>query len=424
MAERSATVSRLLKGFLGRGIRDEHGGIVVGFATAAVGLLVASGVAVDYSNTSSVRSKLQSVADSSSLAGAREFRLGNASETVLKEAVINYAKAALPDIPTLTVTPSVDLSSKTISVRLNATIPTYLLRYAGQHTTEIAASAKARMVGGAPICVIGLDQNENSTLDMEKNAKLTAPNCSIYSNSKKPNGLSAKNSAQIRAAFICSAGGKSNAKPDSFIAEPRLDCPVIPDPLASRMLPSASGCIATAMVVKGSMLNLSPGTYCGGLTISDNAKVNFNTGVYIFKDGPLLVTTGATLTGVNVGLHFTGPGAVVRFDALSTISLTAPKVGDLAGLLITEDRGASTANKHDILSNNARTLLGTIYLPRGRLQIGANNPVADQSAYTIIVARLFTLSEGPNMVLNTNFGATDIPVPAGVGPDGQTKLIE
>ncbi len=48
--------------------------------------------------------------------------------------------------------------------------------------------------------------------------------------------------------------------------------------------------------------------------------------------------------------------------------------------------------------------------------MAANNPVSDQSAYTIIVARRFTLSEGPTMVLNTNYGgATDIPVPNGVG---------
>jgi hypothetical protein len=85
--------------------------------------------------------------------------------------------------------------------------------------------------------------------------------------------------------------------------------------------------------------------------------------------------------------------------------------------------GLISARIH-IYSNNARNLLGTIYLPQGRLHVAANNPVSDQSAYTIIVARRFTLSEGPTMVLNTNYGATDIPLPQGVGPNISTQLTQ
>jgi hypothetical protein len=75
------------------------------------------------------------------------------------------------------------------------------------------------------------------------------------------------------------------------------------------------------------------------------------------------------------------------------------------------------------MSDDARTLLGTIYLPRGRLHVGANKPVADKSAYTIVVANRFSLSEGPTMVLNTNYGATDIPVPEGVGPLSNKAIL-
>ncbi len=129
------------------------------------------------------------------------------------------------------------------------------------------------------------------------------------------------------------------------------------------------------------------------------------------------------LTGINVALHFSGEDARLQFDPDSVISLTAPKNGAMAGLLITEDRDNPEDQKFNILSNDARMLLGTIYLPRGRLFVGANKPVADQSAYTIVVARMFNLSEGPTMVLNTNYGSTDVPVPDGVGPGGTTQLI-
>jgi Flp pilus assembly protein TadG len=403
--------------------QDQSGSIMVGFAGSILGLAMVSGVAIDYSNASNTHSRLQSVADASALAGAREFRLGNANDAVLKQSVMNFAKAALGDT-VATITPTVDLGNKTIAVSLTATIPTYLMHLAGKDNSVVTASAKAKMVGGAPICVIGLEQDQNATVEMDKSATLSAPNCSIYSNSKQSNGLVAKNYAVMKAAFICSAGGKSSPGPGSFSPEPKVDCPVLPDPLASRGQPTAGGCIGNNLVINGLMTALSPGTYCGGLTISNAAKVTLNPGVYIFRDGPLIVTGGATMTGVNVGLHFIGTGAKLRFDPASTISLTAPKTGDMAGMLISESKTNPVGQQFDILSNNARTLLGTIYLPNGRLHVAATAPVGDQSAYTIVVARRFTLSEGPTMVLNTNYSSSDIPVPAGVGPGGTTALIQ
>ena len=55
-------------------------------------------------------------------------------------------------------------------------------------------------------------------------------------------------------------------------------------------------------------------------------------------------------------------------------------------------------------------LLGTIYLSRNTLSVDANAPVADESAYTAIIARKLLLDAGPNLVLNSNYSATDIPV--------------
>ena len=146
-------------------------------------------------------------------------------------------------------------------------------------------------------------------------------------------------------------------------------------------------------------------------------------GLYVVKDGPLTVDGDALLYGRNVGLFLTGKGAVLDFRARSSIYLTAPASGPLAGMLVFEDRASPEKQVHDIASNDARMLLGTIYLPRNRLHVAAEAPVADKSAYTIVVARLFTLSAGPTMVLNTDYSATDIPVPQGVGPSTSTLLL-
>jgi hypothetical protein len=194
-------------------------------------------------------------------------------------------------------------------------------------------------------------------------------------------------------------------------------------------------------------VTLEPGTYCGGLKITGNAVVTLRPGVYVMKDGPLIVEKRATMSGQNVGLYFTGDRGGLRFDKDTTISLTAPKDGVMAGLLISEDRTVSNPvtaildvvegvlppppppgpvkplREYRIISNNARTMLGTIYLPAGRLIIDSEKPVADQSAYTVIVAQLVNLYEGPNLVLNARYSQTDIPVPQGVGPTSGTAVL-
>ncbi len=406
-------------------IRDQRGSMAAGFGFAFFGVVSATGAAVDFANASNQRAKLQAVADGAVMAGARQFRLGNTPESVVHDTVRSFIQANLAtSAGATTIEASADAKARTVTATLAAPVPTYIMHLVGRQFTAISVKASAKLAGGAPVCVLGLDAERSGTIDLERNAVLSAPNCAIYSNSKRPDGLRSRGGGSLKASFICSAGGRVADRSGSFSPTPRTDCPVLPDPLRTRPLPSPGACIATDLVIKGTTMNLSPGTYCGGLKVTNGARVNLTPGTYIFRGGPLEVGNGGTLTGVNVALHFSGDDASLQFDPDSSISLTAPNKGDMAGLLITEDRRNRDSEKYNILSNDARTLLGTIYLPRGRLYVGAGKPVADQSAYTIVVARMFNLSEGPTMVLNTNYGSTDVPVPDGVGPGATVHLTQ
>ena len=170
-------------------------------------------------------------------------------------------------------------------------------------------------------------------------------------------------------------------------------------------------------------MTLSPGVYCGGIQIYGNSKVTFRPGIYVIKDGPLIASGGAKLVGEYVGFYLTGSKALFSFTTFTTIALSAPKDGPLAGLLFFEDRNRKTTGRHTINSDNARLLLGTIYLPGSDLIIDANKPVADQSAYTAIVARGLKLFSGPHLVLNTDYGSTDIPVPDGIVGTGEKVIL-
>ena len=75
--------------------------------------------------------------------------------------------------------------------------------------------------------------------------------------------------------------------------------------------------------------------------------------------------------------------------------------------------------KHKITSDDARVLLGTIYLPvgtsPGRCQGAGGRPVG---LYRHRGAVAGTRS-GPNLVLNSDYDMTDVPVPAGIAGSSQ-----
>ena len=231
----------------------------------------------------------------------------------------------------------------------------------------------------------------------------------------------------LQAGYICSAGGKVKTNNTNFSPEPMTDCPVIPDPLAGRQPPSDSTCNHLAKIVSGEVATLSPGVYCGGLIVTNGAEVTLKPGIFIFQNGPLIVNGGATLKGENVALYMKGLLSSLIFETASIIRLTAPKDGPLAGILIYDDPTGALAPykslKHDvigksprehvILSDDARVLLGTIYMPRGRLIVDATKPVADRSAYTVMVVQQLDLYDGPNLHLNSDYSASDIPIPEG-----------
>ena len=293
------------------------------------------------------------------------------------------------------------------------------------------------MSSGLPLCLLGLDPRAAGTITLQKNARLTAPGCSVYSDSTSPQGMVSKDDAVMRAGSICSAGGRVKSKDSNYSPQPMTDCPVISDPLAGRQGPTNFTCNHNGKVISGATATLSPGVYCGGLIITNRSQVTLSSGIFIVKDGPLVVNGGSSLKGNNVAIYMKGTGANLTFATSSTISLTAPKDGPLAGILFFDDPSGASApeypprhdkpgkspREHSILSDDARVLLGTIYLPKGRLIVDATRPIADRSAYTVMVVQQLDLYDGPNLYLNSDYGATEIPVPKGVGPYGAPVML-
>lgn len=441
-----------------RFLGNRSGNVALAFGLLTPVLCISAGIAIDFQARLAQKAALQEAADTLSLRGARELLLDSATKSSVENLLTATAPKQFGNLGDFEMTPAVDTATDEVSVTIaQPSRKSFFLSQFIPHEDPIIVSALAVAKGVTNVCVIALEDAASDAIHASLSATLDAAKCAILSNSKSPSGVDVTGFAKLTAALICSAGGAAGGVLN-YNPMPILDCPQYEDPLEERTPPDTAGCdyvdtflspskngsvstagggrVSSTLNSGGSIAvdlidgatsgtlagytraDLSPGVYCGGIKAAGAVDVHFEPGVYVIKDGPLVFDAEARLYGVNVGFYFTGNGAIFDFRQNSIVHLTAPKSGLMSGLLLWEDANAPVGRVHKISSANARELLGTIYLPNGTLSIDTMRPVADASAYTAIVAKKLGMSGQPQLVLNTDYKATDIPTPSGIGPTG------
>ncbi|MEM7068685.1 MAG: TadE/TadG family type IV pilus assembly protein [Pseudomonadota bacterium] len=426
---------------LKRFLKAKAGSVATVTGIMILPLLGVVAYAVDYSIMFHQRLKLQDIADSAAMASVKELSLSGANEDVIKKVARSYALDTLGDKWQISAADS-DLDVKVtpskregkVSVDLSYVWQPFIAHLFDDRVNPIQVSSTADLAGESLTCIIGLMQPQRlakSSIHIDNNAVVRADNCSVFSNSVHKYGLRADKSAQMTAETICSAGGvltMGRKKQAQFSPKPITDCPKIDDPLENRRYPKYGACKEKSLVVTEDKM-IKPSVYCGGLTIGGDAEVELQAGVYIIKDGPLIVKDSASLKGKGVTFFLTGADSTFDFQENTTIDLAAAETGVTAGLLFFEDRSVPHSFKfnpfnyksrskdvriHSISSNDARNLLGTLYLSKSILMIDADAPVADASAYTAIITARLWLREGPVLTLNADLTDTQVPVPNGL----------
>jgi Flp pilus assembly protein TadG len=377
---------------------------------------------IDYMSVSGQRTSLQGLADRAALAAARELTVTAGTDARIAAVAASFVSAGY-DGEIETDAAIVD-GGKGVRVTVSAA-PRAFFPTPFASMESVGAEATAEVSGGGYICMVGLDTDAVATLKMMNGARVSASNCAVYSNSVSPKSLWLHDTARVSADLICVAGGITGPDYGFTQSKPVSDCPALEDPLRDRPKPAVGNLMncdeSNITVALGQTVTLNPGVYCGGIRVL-GGRLTLRPGVYTLKNGPLVVTAGGSLEAENAGFFLTGPASTIMFGRDSHISLSAPKTGDMAGLLFFEDRDTNFATYHQITSNDARNLHGTLYLPKSKLLIDATRPVADRSDYTVIIARQFELRDGPELVLNTNYESSTIPVPEGVGNNVKTHV--
>lgn len=403
----------------------QNGGAAIVFAIALPVMAVGAGAAIDYSAMQSQRNKMQSAADAGALGAARELQLPGRTPEQAKLIGERIASSRV-GIPGTRVSTTV-IDPSRIRVQISGRADGMLPRLLGEAQPEISVVATGVIASSArKTCVLILDRTQSQALSMKSNARMEGRDCLFHSNSGHSQSVFSDSGITMSAQVICSSGG--------FAGQGRLlgtrlsDCPPLPDPLAARTAPPVgAGCDHNNFRVElnnsaGARHLLSPGVYCGGLFIGANSFVELRPGIYIMKDGPLVIDSNADVVGKNTGIYFVGTDSIMNFTSNAKVNLDAPESGPMAGILMFEDRAAPLLREHRITSNFASNLTGTIYFSRGRLVVDATNEVARASAFTVIIAQQLLLTASPHLILNTNYGHTNIPVPAGIVGSGVVRL--
>ncbi len=380
-------------------IRDDHASVTPILALVMIVATAGGALAVDLARAYAFRQQLQIAADAAVLAAAINLpdleaarnaakayaaKNGDGLPLVVADSDIEFGQwspAAQKIVKDELAPSAIRVTLRLAKDRGNA-VSTIFAAVFGHETMDVAASASAGKRGAT--CVIALDPTAASALSITGTSSLDAPDCAVQVNSRASNALSIVGKGSLTASSICVAGDDSITGAAHVSPEPTTYCPQQLDPLAALAPPEFDACDHTNKSFKKVTTTLSPGVYCGGLDVGTKSDITLQPGVYVIKDGAFSIKSDGAVSGQEVMIYLTGPGAILDFKAKSDVSLTAPSSGPHAGILIFQDR--NFGGTHSWKSKVPNELHGTIYLPSGDLSSKSDNAMTPLDSCNVLIA--------------------------------------
>ena len=394
--------------------RERRGGTAIIFAVSVPILAVLACAAVDLSSLSSDRSQMQDAADAAALAAARQ--LGISTQVGIEARARAFAVSALPAVSErmpLTVTTTIAQDNSQLTVSIDGHRASFFANMLPPGGWSVHVQSTAATLGRVPLCVLASATEPGAQISMMNTSIMSAPGCLVQSNGE----IAVMGSSALRASVVQSVGGATGA----ITPQPQVGAPPIPDPFSSLTIsPPDPFCLPTNIIYNVGVNVILPGTHCGSINVRNGATVYLMPGEHYFMKGTLELQNHSTLTGSDVVMIFDSH-STFQFKNSSTINLSGRTSGPFAGFVVATTR--DNVGTFGISSDSARRLLGTIYIPEATLAVtGFGNRVADQSAWTVVVAKAIQLTGSPNLVINSSYSGSTVPTPGGVGPTGDNRV--
>lgn len=342
---------------------DRSGNMAMIAALGSIPLVLAAGIAVDYTRAASARGDLQAAVDAAVLAGARD---ATTSWATVANAMFN-ATVNTKDYTVGTTSFTQDASGNYVG-NASATVRTTFSSLLAVQTLPVSATATATVKAATDkVCILLLNTSATPGLLLNSGANINAANCQVHVKSTANPAATFNSSTTLSTKKICVAGASVI---DNGGTHPNLtkSCTTASDPFAGTLpTPSSSTCTYSNYNINGGTVTLSPGVYCGWTNFNASPNVTLQSGVYVIKGGGWNFT--GTLTGNGVTFYFPDT-SYIQFNGTVTLNLSAPTSGTYANLLMYEASGLSKSS-FSMNATNGATMTGLIYLPSRGLTLNS-----------------------------------------------------
>jgi hypothetical protein len=416
-------VQRMVR-FAGRLRRSERGSIALKFAFAGPAVILLGVGGIDLMAVHTAKARLQSIADAAALAGAPALALATDGSAAREraDAFVRGQMGEWAEAPTYEASYEIleRGGQRAIRVLLRGHRTSFFANMLPPGGWNFVGDATASTAGLTPLCVLISGSNGVKLLNIKDSSQMKAPACLVHSNRdilvEGGNITAASVQAVTTAGGSISPSASTGAAP---IDDPFADLDLERDPALGVVCSAME--LANRVKVSSGVHYVQAGRHCGGIEAYGTARVVLAPGEHFFLQGALVVKEDARLEGEDVVLFF-DTASKFDFTDRALVSLDGRKTGPYAGIVM----GAMRDNRQDfvISADHVESLLGVIYVPSARLIVEGDADVARDSAWTVIVAKEMQMKGAPSLFINANYDATDVPVPAGVGPRGGARLIE
>ncbi len=373
--------------------------------------MAALGVA-EVSEVTLARAKLQGYVDAAAIRGAGEFGVDQSAATA--ERVRLYADGEAEPLRkrwTITSSVAIDGAARTVTVVQKGHRASFFRNMLPPGGWTIEAKATAIRTARKPLCVLASQAPTRigtpTAIGLDNSSAITANDCLVQSNAN----LTAGAGTSLRAGEVRAVGSATGPVRPA----PVTDAPPMADPFAKMQIQVPLTCDDTLSINIGTAtVYLNPGVHCGQLSLLGFTTIVLLPGDHYFLGPYLNVIGDSIIRGTDVVMIFKGLIAA-QVAGLSKLEIEGRRSGPYAGFAIITDR--DYYGDFAISTFNARKIVGTIYLPNANLIVGGfGNKVADQSPWTVVVARSVRTLGSANLTINANYNSSTVPVPSGVGP--------
>ncbi len=394
-----------------RGLGQSHGQVLVILTVAMFVVLGAAALAVDIGRLWTTKRLMQSAADAAALAGADAAAGGGSNSTVSGAALAaatqngftngsgstNSSSAVSVTVNYPPASGQFAGNSDVVQVVLSQSQPTYFMGVLGRSKIPISVTAAAMTISSGS-CIYSLDPTAYGAMTVAGTGSLNSA-CGVYVNSDNSSALVASGSGAVTASLVGVVGGTTlNGGGTTSL---RTGIAAFGDPLFWVPEPQVGTCSGYRATNINSSTTLSPGLYCGGISLGGMANVTFSPGLYIIDGGGLSILAGATVIGSGVTFYLTGqnvsnnsPGAYagVNIAGGANVNLSAPcssSGGDIAGMLFFQDRAMTNGTASVINGGATESFDGAIYFPTTALTYSGTS---GSNGYTLLVADTLTIN--------------------------------